>query len=168
MDCIGFCTHTASVNQMPISPDHVALHRPSGMIKRSTRIPTWNFWKGHRRSVKVMAMQVSADTPNRLEGGHMREKTLYEFLGISQGSTTKDIKTAYRKLARQFHPDACVSQEKKHRSTQLFLKIHDAYSTLSHPHDRAQYDRQLMRSSTGRAPVHNDYKGRSWETDQCW
>eukprot|EP01018_Ginkgo_biloba_P025572 Gb_04902 [translate_table: standard] len=179
MDCIGLCTHVASFKQVPISAGHMALHRPSAMIRRSTRTPTRNFWQSHRRSVKLRALQASADTPTSLEAGHMRSRTLYEVLGISQGASAEDIKTAYRKLARKFHPDACVCPEEKSRSTKLFLKIHDAYSTLSDPHGRAQYDRQLSAQvpvsleqtwnyRQARPAYHSYSYGQRWETDQCW
>eukprot|EP01018_Ginkgo_biloba_P025573 Gb_04901 [translate_table: standard] len=161
--------------------DDNGVQRSSAMMKRgfSCRIPTSNSCKSNRQSVNVGAMQASVDKPTRLEeDGHMRARTLYDVLGINQRATTEDIKTAYRRLARQFHPDVCASPEEKHRSTQLFLRIHDAYSTLSDPHGRAQYDRQLssqMQSRNGqtwnyrRAPDYRSNKiGRNWETDQCW
>eukprot|EP01018_Ginkgo_biloba_P025575 Gb_04899 [translate_table: standard] len=174
MDCIGLCIHALQFKQMPNVGDN-GVHRSPAMVMMrgsSFRIPT------NRQSVKIRAVKVSVDTPTRLEGGHMRASTWYDVLGVSQGATPEDIKTAYRKLARQFHPDVCVSPEEKHRSTQLFLKINDAYSALSDPHRRAQYDRQLsteLQSSYGQTWNHRraaDYRssklGRNWETDQCW
>eukprot|EP01018_Ginkgo_biloba_P025512 Gb_09162 [translate_table: standard] len=170
MDCIGVCTHGLQFKQLP-NVDDKGVQRSSAMMKRgfSCRIPTSISCKSNRRSVNVRAMQVSVDKPTRLEGGHMRARTLYEVLGISQGATTEDIKAASRRLARQFHPDVCVSPEEKHRN---------AYSTLSIPHGRAQYDRRLfaqMQSSNGhtwhyrRATDYRSNKmGRNWETDQCW
>eukprot|EP01018_Ginkgo_biloba_P025574 Gb_04900 [translate_table: standard] len=179
MDCIGLCTHALQFKQLP-NVDANGVHRSSAIMMRGCicRIPTLDFCKSNRQSVKVRAMQASVDAPPKLEGGHMRARTLYEVLGIKQGASTEDIKMAYRKLARQFHPDVCVSPEEKHRGTQLFLRIHDAYSTLSDPHGRAQYDRQLssqMQSSNGQtwnyrrgAEYRYNKMGRNWETDQCW
>eukprot|EP01018_Ginkgo_biloba_P025513 Gb_09163 [translate_table: standard] len=178
MDCIGICTNALQIKQLPNVEDN-GVQRSCAMQRGcSCRMPTSNTCKSIHQSVKVRAMQASVGTPTRLGGGHMRARTLYEVLGISQGACAEDIKKAYRKLARQFHPDVCVSPEEKHRSNQLFLQIQDAYSTLSDPHGRAQYDLRLsteMQSSNGqtwnhrRAPEYRYNKmGRNWETDQCW
>ncbi|KAI3699367.1 hypothetical protein L2E82_43627 [Cichorium intybus] len=98
--------------------------------------------------------------------------SLYEILGISMGATESEIKTAYRRLARTSHPDV------KDSSGEEFMKIHAAYSTLSNPGKRADYDRRLFRtqrsrSFSGVSPAasyygFNGYSGRNWETDQCW
>jgi DnaJ-class molecular chaperone len=112
----------------------------------------------------------------------METQSLYEVLGVSQGATAKDIKRAYRKLAMEFHPDRAASPQGKNQNTQIFLRIHNAYVTLSDPHDRAQYDRQISAQVRGfsgqtwssasyqRAPTYGTWRGRgrSWETDQCW
>ncbi|MDG6100410.1 J domain-containing protein, partial [Alteromonas sp. ZYF713] len=63
--------------------------------------------------------------------------SLYEILGISNGATETEIKTAYRRLARISHPDV------KNCSGEEFIKIHSAYSTLSDPDKRVAYDRRL-------------------------
>nr|GEY60015.1 chaperone protein DnaJ 11, chloroplastic-like [Tanacetum cinerariifolium] len=96
--------------------------------------------------------------------------SLYDILGISSEASGGEIKTAYRKMARTSHPDV------KDSSGEEFIRIHDAYSTLSDPDKRADYDRRLMRmrrsrSFTSARPVvssFNGYTGRNWETDQCW
>ncbi|PWA51266.1 dnaJ domain-containing protein [Artemisia annua] len=96
--------------------------------------------------------------------------SLYDILGISSEASGGEIKTAYRKMARISHPDV------KDSSGEEFIRIHDAYSTLSDPDKRANYDRMLMmmqrsRSFSGARPVvssFNGYTGRNWETDQCW
>ncbi|KAJ0440157.1 putative DnaJ domain, Chaperone J-domain superfamily [Helianthus annuus] len=98
--------------------------------------------------------------------------SLYGILGISMEATGSEIKTAYRRLARTSHPDVNDS------SGEEFMKIHAAYSTLSDPDKRADYDRRIFRtsrsrtySSGGPTPLYNGfngYSGRNWETDQCW
>jgi DnaJ-class molecular chaperone len=114
--------------------------------------------------------------------GHMDSKNLYEVLEIGPAATAKDIKRAYRKLAREIHPDQAASPEEKKKSTLMFLRIHNAYVTLSDPHDRALYDRQLSApmwgfpgqtgsKATSERPTTYRYcghLGRSWESDQCW
>ncbi|XP_062010793.1 chaperone protein dnaJ 11, chloroplastic [Rosa rugosa] len=94
--------------------------------------------------------------------------SLYEILGIPAAASCHEIKTAYRRLARVCHPDV-AAMERKDSSADEFMRIHDAYSTLSDPEKRAEYDRKMFRRSR---PLSADYSryysGRNWETDQCW
>lgn len=133
-----------------------------------------------RRCFKVRAMQASVGAEPAISGPDlMKSKNLYEVLKISPAATAEDIKRAYRRLAREFHPDHAAFPEEKNRNTQLFLQIHNAYVTLSDPHDRARYDRQLWGQvrglggkTWGKARLgYRDWSGRvgrNWETDQCW
>lgn len=61
----------------------------------------------------------------------------YDLLGISKGADAKEIKSAFRKLARQYHPD--VSQEPD--AEDKFKEINEAYEVLSNEEKRARYDR---------------------------
>ena len=61
----------------------------------------------------------------------------YEVLGVSQGADTTEIKSAFRRLARQYHPD--VSQETG--AEEKFKEINEAYEVLSDDDKRARYDR---------------------------
>jgi curved DNA-binding protein CbpA len=66
----------------------------------------------------------------------------YAILGVdSKTATTKDIKTAYRKLALLYHPDRHTDPDAKAKATQTFAKIANAYEILSDDHLRAEYDR---------------------------
>ena len=65
------------------------------------------------------------------------DKDFYAILGIAKDASDADIKKAYRKLARQHHPDTNsgdTASEKK------FKDISEAYSVLSDPDERPQYD----------------------------
>ncbi|MEO5318738.1 DnaJ C-terminal domain-containing protein [Arthrobacter sp. CC3] len=65
------------------------------------------------------------------------DKDFYKILGVAKDASDADIKKAYRKLARQHHPDTNagnVASEKK------FKDISEAYSVLSDPDERQQYD----------------------------
>lgn len=64
-------------------------------------------------------------------------KDYYEVLGISRGASDAEIKTAFRKLARQHHPD--VAKDKK-RAEERFKEINEAYEVLSDPAKRKKYD----------------------------
>ena len=61
----------------------------------------------------------------------------YEVLGISRGADEREVKTAFRRLARQYHPD--VSQEAD--AEDKFKEINEAYEVLSDEEKRARYDR---------------------------
>ena len=63
-------------------------------------------------------------------------KNYYEILEISTDSTTAQIKCAYRKLARKYHPDI----NKSPQSVEIFKQITCAYETLSNPQEREKYD----------------------------
>ncbi|AJD06307.1 co-chaperone-curved DNA binding protein A [Campylobacter lari] len=63
--------------------------------------------------------------------------SLYETLGISQNASADEIKKAYRKLARQYHPDI----NKEAGAEEKFKEINAAYEILSDEKKRAQYDR---------------------------
>jgi curved DNA-binding protein CbpA len=66
----------------------------------------------------------------------------YAILGVDpKTATTKDIKTAYRKLALLHHPDRHTEPDAKAKATQTFAKIANAYEILSDDHLRAEYDR---------------------------
>lgn len=64
----------------------------------------------------------------------------YETLGVSRQATDKEIKNAYRKLARKFHPDVFTGKEKK-EAEEKFKRINEAYEVLGDPEKRAKYDR---------------------------
>ena len=73
----------------------------------------------------------------------MAEKDLYSILGISKNATDADIKSAYRKLAKQYHPDlyASAPANEKAAAEAKFKEINAAYEILSDPQKKAHYDR---------------------------
>ncbi|XP_009391200.2 chaperone protein dnaJ 11, chloroplastic [Musa acuminata AAA Group] len=102
--------------------------------------------------------------------------SLYEVLGVPASASGQEIKAAYRRLALECHPDVGASADQ-------FLRVHAAYSTLSDPDKRADYDRRLVDSAASAAAAALDRRRRStysrstsfscggrrtWETDQCW
>ena len=74
----------------------------------------------------------------------MKYKDYYATLGVERTATAADIKAAYRKLARKYHPD--VSKETG--AEEKFKDVGEAYETLKDPEKRAAYD-QLGRHAPG-------------------
>jgi molecular chaperone DnaJ len=67
------------------------------------------------------------------------KRDYYEVLGIDRQATDQTIKSAYRKLAMQYHPDR--NPENKQESEEKFKEITEAYSVLADSQKRAAYDR---------------------------
>ena len=67
----------------------------------------------------------------------MSKKDYYETLGLSRDASDADLKKAYRKLARQYHPDV----NKEPGAEEMFKDLSEAYAVLSDPQQRAAYDR---------------------------
>jgi molecular chaperone DnaJ len=65
------------------------------------------------------------------------EKDYYKALGVSKGASAEEIKKAYRKLARKYHPDANKGDA---ASEERFKEISEAYNVLSDSKRRAEYD----------------------------
>ncbi|HSB37816.1 MAG TPA: molecular chaperone DnaJ [Gaiellaceae bacterium] len=72
---------------------------------------------------------------------------LYETLGVSRNASADEIKKAYRKLARQHHPDANPGDA---AAEERFKEVQHAYDVLSDPEKRKQYDR--FGTPNGRGP----------------
>lgn len=83
-------------------------------------------------------------------------KSLYETLEINESATAEEIKKAYRKLARKYHPD--VNKEKD--AEEKFKEINAAYEVLSNKEKKLQYD-QYGDSMFGGQNFHDFARGQS-------
>ena len=96
-------------------------------------------------------------------------KSYYKILGVAPDATDKEIKAAYRKLAKEFHPDTHGGDKKKEKR---FKEIQEAYATLSDEAKRRQYDYMGHRFYTEHPEQRNQYnywsgfKGQYYEPDE--
>lgn len=75
----------------------------------------------------------------------------YSILGISKQASPDDIKSAYRKLAKELHPDVNKANDAEDR----FKKVSEAYETLSDPKKKLAYDNQGSFSHRHKRHKHN-------------
>ena len=68
----------------------------------------------------------------------MAKRDYYEVLGVSRGATDREIKAAFRRLAKECHPDRCNGDR---NSEARFKEANEAYEALKDPQRRAAYDR---------------------------
>lgn len=95
---------------------------------------------------------MNKDTPN---------DDLYTVLGVSKTSTPQDVKKAYRKLARELHPDTNPSPAAEEK----FKKVNEAYEVLSDEKKRAEYDAfsEALASQNAQHYTRNGHNGGVWE-----
>ncbi|NPA90532.1 MAG: molecular chaperone DnaJ [Chloroflexi bacterium] len=79
----------------------------------------------------------------------------YQILGVPRNASQEEIKRAYRRLARQYHPDV----NKDPNAEERFKEINEAYEVLSDPEKRAQYDRFGHVGPSSGGPRPGDFGG---------
>ena len=72
----------------------------------------------------------------------MAEKNYYEIFNVPMNADTSEIKKAYRKLAKKFHPDI----NKDPGSDELFMMIQEAYETLTDENARKEYNKTINKN----------------------
>lgn len=85
----------------------------------------------------------------------MSKRDYYEVLGLSKDASAEDIKKAYRKLARQYHPDV----NKEADAEKKFKEVQEAYEILSDPQKRESYDRFGHSGPQGAGGFNGDFGG---------
>lgn len=100
--------------------------------------------EGSRGCTCVVAAAAATDAFVAMSG------TLYSVLGVELAGSFSDIKSAYKQMARRYHPDVCPPDDRD-ACTQRFLEVRHAYEILSDPEKRAEYDFGLMHPSFAQA-----------------
>ena len=85
----------------------------------------------------------------------------YKILAVDEDADSKAIKTAYRKLARKYHPDVSEHQEAEEK----FKQVTEAYEVLKDPEKRAQYDEYRKYGSRISGREDGRYRSREFEGD---
>src|SRR2546425_11139691 len=79
----------------------------------------------------------------------VKYRDYYEVLGVPRDATAKQIRDAYRKLARQYHPDLQDTSAKKKVAEEKFKEINEAHEVLGDPEKRKKYDQLGSRWKEG-------------------
>ncbi len=82
------------------------------------------------------------------------KRDYYEVLGVSKTATDEELKKAYRKLAKKYHPDA--NPDNREEAEQKFKELNEAYEVLSDKQKRAMYDQFGHSGPNGYS---NDFSG---------
>lgn len=91
----------------------------------------------------------------------MKQKDYYKLLGVNRKSTQAEIKSNFRKLAKQYHPDANVDNK---QAEEMFKDLNEAYNVLMDKEKKKKYDRQVFKYGYGSVDidtVSSDSKGSS-------
>ncbi len=97
-------------------------------------------------------------------------KDYYEVLGVSRAATEAEIKLAYRRLARQHHPDLHSEKEKSFHTDRM-KEVNEAYAVLSSKENRSKYDQlgESWKDGPPPSPRHErDGGGSSGPTDEAF
>ncbi|CAK5011556.1 unnamed protein product [Meloidogyne enterolobii] len=96
--------------------------------------------------------------------GTSGQKNLYEILEVSQNATQTELKSAFYKLSKRYHPDVSGSSD---ASNKKFVEISNAYETLKDEQKRREYDRQLRFGTSQERPGTGRETGQppTWSTD---
>lgn len=110
-----------------------------------------NAWCAGGWNVKIADITLR-DWFSGVSAQQFTDATRYGVLGISQTATDDEIRKAYFRMAKQWHPDVC----KESNANEIFLRIKESYEVLRDPRKRQKYDVGLaFQSKTPKEKRHN-------------
>ena len=92
------------------------------------------------------------------------KRDYYEVLGVERGASQAEIKSAYRKLAKKYHPDSNAGNP---QAEQMFKDVNEAYSILSDPEKKKLYDRFGHAAFDPNSAAYGGAGGAGSERDLC-
>src|SRR3954469_2971513 len=134
---------------------------------RRKRVPCSTSSRRATSSASVSSGPPGSWSPRRRRRRNPRAmpESLYDTLGVKKGASSDEIKKAYRKLARQFHPD---TNQGDRGAEERFKQVQTAYDVLSDPEKRKAYDRfgsTNGRGAPGPGGVNVDFGDFDWSGD---
>jgi curved DNA-binding protein CbpA len=91
--------------------------------------------------------------------------TYYDVLRVPRRAEPARVRSAYRRLAQQYHPDKMPGDA---RARQFMAALNEAYAVLSDPGQRARYDQELDAVSTARARARESFIARLEDAGAAW
>lgn len=107
-------------------------------------VKEWEMALNSMRKAKSLDSTLTIDADIKLISDALRkqdDKNYYDVMGIPQTAAADEVKTAYKKLVRKYHPDLHhTNEEDREKNEKIFKLVNEANEVLSDPKKRKQYD----------------------------
>ena len=123
----------SQINIKPLGQSSSSIHsqyEPS-LFSSSSSSSTYQ-----RRHHSSSSSSSTSSTSLNMSTRNAQDKDFYKILGVPRSADSREIKSAYRKLAKQYHPDANPGED----TTEKFQEINRAYEVLNDPDLKKKYD----------------------------
>ena len=134
--------------------------------KLEKELKNWESALDSMRKAKSLDITLTIDADIKLICDELKKqnnRTYYEVMGLPNTATPEDIKKAYKKLVREFHPDRhSGNPEEQEKAEKIFKDINEANETLSDPKKKARYDQNGCR----KVEDHGDHEFGNFGMDQ--
>lgn len=127
---------------IPTTHTTISTRRPIPDPKPNFFFPKPDF--SFRSGLGSLRLEAKAAINDGVMVAEHKELTFYELLGIPESGSVTQIKQAYKLLARKYHPDVSPP-DRVEENTEKFIRVQEAYETLSDSRRRAMYDRDMAR-----------------------